>query len=134
MIRAEVSSFSAPRITSTGTACPSLDAFDFTMLLFLIPHLKELFQVTLPQMALVVTATGLAKVVGAVGWGWAADRFGRKLPFIAAILWFFYNAQPHPLGTLGYDYLHEFPNYPAVMPRDNNKSMVFGLSSHHGAM
>ena len=30
---------------------------------------------------------------------------------IAAILWLVYNALPHPLGTLGYDYLHEFPNY-----------------------
>ncbi len=58
------------------------------MLLFLIPHLKDLFQVTLPEMAFVVTATGLAKVVGTIGWGWAADKFGRKLPFMVAILWF----------------------------------------------
>ncbi len=33
-------------------------------------------------MAFVVAATGLAKVVGSVGWGIAADRLGRKLPFI----------------------------------------------------
>jgi hypothetical protein len=39
---------------------------------------------------------------------------------IAAILWLFYNAQPHPLGTLGYDYLHEFPNYLAGL-------VVFGV-------
>ena len=30
---------------------------------------------------------------------------------IAAILWFFYNGQPHQLGTLGYDYLNEFPGF-----------------------
>jgi hypothetical protein len=30
---------------------------------------------------------------------------------IAAILWFFYNAQPHPLGTLGYNYLTAFPGF-----------------------
>jgi hypothetical protein len=30
---------------------------------------------------------------------------------IATILWFFYSALPHPLGTLGYDYLHEFPGF-----------------------
>jgi MFS transporter, SHS family, lactate transporter len=76
------------RILLASTAGWALDAFDFTMLLFLIPHLKDLFQVTLPEMAFVVTATGLAKVVGTVGWGWAADRFGRKLPFMVAILWF----------------------------------------------
>jgi MFS transporter, SHS family, lactate transporter len=76
------------RILLASTAGWALDAFDFTMLLFLIPHLKDLFQVTLPEMAFVVTATGLAKVVGTIGWGWAADKFGRKLPFMVAILWF----------------------------------------------
>ncbi len=66
----------------------TLDAFDFTMLLFLLPHLRQVFAVSLPAMAFVVTATGLAKVVGTIGWGALADRVGRKLPFVAAILWF----------------------------------------------
>ena len=66
----------------------TLDAFDFTMLLFLLPHLRQVFGVSLPAMAFVVTAMGLAKVVGTIGWGALADRVGRKLPFIAAILWF----------------------------------------------
>jgi MFS family permease len=66
----------------------TLDAFDFTMLLFLVPHLREVFGVSLPAMAFVITATGLAKVVGTIGWGALADRVGRKLPFILAILWF----------------------------------------------
>ena len=66
----------------------ALDAFDFTLLLFLIPHLREVFGVELPAMAFVVTATGLAKVVGSIGWGVAADRLGRKLPFVLSILWF----------------------------------------------
>jgi hypothetical protein len=34
---------------------------------------------------------------------------------IAAILWLFYSAQPHPVGTLGYDYLNEFPGYLATL-------------------
>ena len=66
----------------------ALDAFDFTLLLFLIPTLREVFNVGLPAMAFVVTATGLAKVVGTIGWGFAADKLGRKLPFILSILWF----------------------------------------------
>ena len=66
----------------------ALDAFDFTLLLFLIPHLKSVFAVGLPAMAFVVTATGLSKVVGTIGWGIAADRIGRKLPFVLSILWF----------------------------------------------
>lgn len=66
----------------------ALDAFDFALLLFLIPHLKTVFGVGLPAMAFVVTATGLSKVVGTIGWGVAADRYGRKLPFVLSILWF----------------------------------------------
>ena len=76
------------RVVVAAAAGWALDAFDFTMLLFLIPHLKDIFQVSLTQMALVVTATGLAKVVGTIGWGAAADKFGRKLPFMVAIIWF----------------------------------------------
>ncbi|HUN41431.1 MAG TPA: MFS transporter [Acetobacteraceae bacterium] len=75
-------------ILAAAMAGWALDAFDFTLLLFLIPHLRGVFHVGLPAMALVVTATGLAKVVGSVGWGMAADRLGRKLPFMLSILWF----------------------------------------------
>ena len=66
------------RVLLAATAGWALDAFDFTMLLFLIPHLREVFGASLPEMAFVVTATGLAKVVGTIGWGAAADRFGMK--------------------------------------------------------
>jgi SHS family lactate transporter-like MFS transporter len=76
------------RIIVAAMAGWGLDAFDFTMLLFLIPHLRTIFDATLPEMAFVITATGLAKVVGTIAWGAAADRFGRKLPFMVAVLWF----------------------------------------------
>ncbi|MGX7000559.1 MFS transporter [Caballeronia sp. KNU42] len=75
-------------IIFAATAGWALDAFDFTILLFLIPHLGKVFNVGLPQMALVVTATGFAKIAGTIGWGFAADRYGRKLAFMAAVLWF----------------------------------------------
>lgn len=76
------------RIIFAATAGWALDAFDFTILLFLIPHLGKVFDVGLPAMAFVVTATGFAKVAGTIGWGLAADRFGRKNVFMAAVLWF----------------------------------------------
>jgi SHS family lactate transporter-like MFS transporter len=65
-----------------------LDGFDFTLLIFLIPHLGQVFDATLADMAFVLTATGLAKVVGTIAWGAASDRFGRKIPFIVAVVWF----------------------------------------------
>jgi MFS transporter, SHS family, lactate transporter len=76
------------RIVVAAMAGWGLDAFDFTMLLFLLPHLGKVFGAALPEMAFVVTATGLTKVIGTVVWGAAADRFGRKLPFMVAVLWF----------------------------------------------
>ncbi|KWO42468.1 hypothetical protein WT97_02250 [Burkholderia sp. MSMB1459WGS] len=76
------------RIIFAATAGWALDAFDFTILLFLIPHLGRVFDAGLPAMAFVVTATGFAKVAGTIGWGFAADRFGRKIVFMAAVLWF----------------------------------------------
>jgi MFS transporter, SHS family, lactate transporter len=76
------------RLVVAAMAGWALDAFDFTMLLFLLPHLGKVFGATLPEMAFVLTATGLAKVIGTIAWGAAADRFGRKLPFMVAVLWF----------------------------------------------
>ena len=75
-------------IIFAATAGWALDAFDFTILLFLIPHLRTVFDVGLPAMAFIVTATGFAKIAGTIGWGLAADRFGRKFAFMAAVLWF----------------------------------------------
>src|SRR5471032_589810 len=63
-------------IIFAATAGWALDAFDFTILLFLIPHLGKVFNVGLPQMALVVTATGFANIAGTIGWGFAADSPG----------------------------------------------------------
>ncbi|KAA1011387.1 MFS transporter [Paraburkholderia panacisoli] len=76
------------QIIFAATAGWALDAFDFTIVLFLIPHLGKVFDVGLPAMAFIITATGFAKIVGTIGWGLAADRFGRKLAFMAAVLWF----------------------------------------------
>ena len=89
----EISQFKAVRqnwrIIFAAMAGWALDAFDFTILLFLIPHLgKDIFKVGLPAMAFIVTATGFAKVAGLIGCGFASDRFGRKAVFMVAIIWF----------------------------------------------
>lgn len=76
------------RIIFAATAGWALDAFVFTILLFLIPHLGKVFDADLPAMAFVVTATGFAKVAGTIGWGFAANRSVRKVVFMAAVLWF----------------------------------------------
>jgi Na+/melibiose symporter-like transporter len=37
------------------------------------------------------------------------------LAAVATIFWFFYSAQPHPAGTLGYDYLATYPSFLALL-------------------
>lgn len=37
------------------------------------------------------------------------------LAAVATIFWFFYGAQPHPAGTLGYDYLASYPSFLALL-------------------
>ncbi len=34
---------------------------------------------------------------------------------LAVILWAFYNGQAHPLGSLGYDYLTQFPSFLSLL-------------------
>lgn len=76
------------RILTAATVGWALDAFDMTIFFFLIPHLSKEFDVSLSAMTLIVIATGVAKLIGTVAFGAAADKWGRKIPFMVAILWF----------------------------------------------
>ncbi|KOG03479.1 putative sugar transport protein [Pseudomonas syringae pv. aceris] len=66
----------------------ALDAFDMTIVFFLIPHLGKVFDASLTELAFVATMTGVAKVFGGIAFGKAADKYGRKLPFMVAVVWF----------------------------------------------
>ncbi len=65
-----------------------LDAFDFTILLFLLTTIGKAFHVSLVDMALVLTGTLFAKVIGNIVFGRWADKTGRKFPFMFGVLWF----------------------------------------------
>lgn len=64
------------------------DAFDQVVLVFLLVRLSQEFHVTLVAMGLVLTVQSLGRVVGNTAWGWAADRYGRKLAFLVGVIWF----------------------------------------------
>lgn len=76
------------RILTAATVGWALDAFDMTIFFFLIPHLSKEFDVSLSAMTLIVVVTGIAKLIGTVTFGAAADKWGRKIPFMVAIIWF----------------------------------------------
>ncbi len=65
-----------------------LDGFDFTILTFLLIEIQRTFTVNSALAGALGTATLLLRVVGGIGAGTAADRWGRKRPLMYSILWY----------------------------------------------
>ncbi|MGH9512286.1 MAG: MFS transporter [Terriglobales bacterium] len=66
----------------------TLDAFDFFVLVFLVDTLAVHFRVSKAAIIWTITATLALRPVGALLFGLLADRFGRRKPMIANILFF----------------------------------------------
>ncbi|HZO87084.1 MAG TPA: MFS transporter [Chthonomonadaceae bacterium] len=64
----------------------SLDAFDFFVLVFVIPDIAAEFGVKRSDVALSITLTLAFRPVGAFCFGWAADRYGRRVPLMINVL------------------------------------------------
>jgi SHS family lactate transporter-like MFS transporter len=65
-----------------------LDAFDFTIFLLVMPEIAKEFGVTHTSTASAITLTLLVRLAGGYCAGFAADRWGRKLPLMFSLLWF----------------------------------------------
>jgi MFS transporter, SHS family, lactate transporter len=65
-----------------------LDAFDFFVLVFLVDTLAAQFQVTKANLVLTITVTLAMRPVGAVIFGLLADRYGRRRPLMANVIFF----------------------------------------------
>jgi MFS transporter, SHS family, lactate transporter len=63
----------------------TLDAFDFTIFLFIMVPIAKEFNVPLTAVTIVFTLTLWMRLVGATASGWVADRLGRKLPLMLSI-------------------------------------------------
>jgi MFS transporter, SHS family, lactate transporter len=63
----------------------TLDAFDFTIFLFLMGPIAKEFNVPLTAVTIVFTLTLWMRLVGATAAGWLADRMGRKTPLMISI-------------------------------------------------
>src|SRR5580700_4313069 len=66
----------------------TLDAFDFFVVIFLFDTLAAHFHVTKAAIVLTVTATLAMRPVGALLFGMMADRYGRRRPLMANVLFF----------------------------------------------
>ena len=73
---------------SAGFLGWTLDAFDFFVVIFLFDTLAAQFHVTKADIVLSVTATLAMRPVGALIFGMMADRYGRRRPLMANVLFF----------------------------------------------
>lgn len=66
----------------------TLDAFDFFVVIFLFDVLAEHFHVRKADIVLSVTATLAMRPIGALLFGMLADRYGRRRPLMANVIFF----------------------------------------------
>ncbi|AVK60847.1 MFS transporter [Lactobacillus sp. CBA3605] len=64
------------------------DALDVALLSFIMPVIKESWQLSAGQLGAVGAVTSLGMIIGALGCGYLADKFGRKPVLIATLLLF----------------------------------------------
>lgn len=66
----------------------TLDSFDFTILTFVLLDIQESFSVNRALAGALGTVTLLFRMVGGIGAGTLADRYGRKGPILFSIAWY----------------------------------------------
>ena len=66
----------------------TLDAFDFFVVVFLFDTLAQQFGVTKKEIVLTTTATLAMRPLGALIFGLLADRYGRRIPLMANVIYF----------------------------------------------
>jgi SHS family lactate transporter-like MFS transporter len=72
----------------TTFAAWTLDAFDFTILTFVLIDIQQSFEVNRALAGLLGTVTLIFRVFGGIGAGVFADRYGRKGPILFSIAWY----------------------------------------------
>lgn len=68
----------------------TLDAFDFFILVMVVPAVARDFHRSVPAIALTLTASLATRPIGAIVFGILADRFGRRVPMMVNVI--FYSA------------------------------------------
>src|SRR5713226_1682858 len=66
----------------------TLDAFDFFILIFVMPAVAREFHRPISHIAFTITATLALRPVGALIFGWIADRYGRRIPLMIDVIFY----------------------------------------------
>lgn len=60
----------------------TLDAFDFFLVIVTVPHIAKDFHTAVKDVAIAVTITLMLRPLGALIFGWFADKYGRRIPLM----------------------------------------------------
>ncbi|HET9096311.1 MAG TPA: MFS transporter [Candidatus Baltobacteraceae bacterium] len=63
----------------------TLDAFDFFLVIVTVPHIAKDFHSAIKEVAVAVTITLMLRPLGALIFGWFADRYGRRVPLMVDV-------------------------------------------------
>jgi MFS transporter, SHS family, lactate transporter len=66
----------------------ALDAFDFFVLIFVLPTVAKEFHKSVADVAFTITATLAMRPLGALIFGWVADRYGRRVPLMVDVIFY----------------------------------------------
>ncbi len=66
----------------------TLDAFDFFVLVMVLPAVAKDFGVSIADVAFTLTVTLAFRPIGALIFGWMADRYGRRTPLMIDIIFY----------------------------------------------
>jgi MFS transporter, SHS family, lactate transporter len=66
----------------------ALDAFDFFLLTFVLVPVSHEFGRSIPDAAFAITLTLMMRPIGAFIFGWLGDKFGRRIPLMADIVFY----------------------------------------------
>jgi putative MFS transporter len=74
------------KIVAAAVLGDMLEFFDYFLIGFVLAFVVGPWQLTFGQSAIILLSSGVGAMLGAVFWGWMADRIGRRIVFVATIV------------------------------------------------